>query len=134
VPTTPRLASSASGEGGDFDRVAVSAEFDDDRGVVEVAAPPVPAGRLDGLEHPAVEPHGVTTRAERNPIQIHRGAEWLAQAAIGSGRKYGARWRPGNFPGSSTPAPGPSGIDAPVPVSSVARRTAWKGEAGAVPP
>jgi hypothetical protein len=41
--------------------------------VVEVASAPTLARGFDGLEDPAVEADGVTTRAERDPIQIDRG-------------------------------------------------------------
>jgi hypothetical protein len=55
----------------ELDRVATAIQFDDERRVVEVASLPMAPRRIDGLEDPAVEAHGVTARAERDPIQIH---------------------------------------------------------------
>jgi hypothetical protein len=55
----------------DFDRVAIAIQLDNERRVIEVAALPMLPRGVNGLEDAAVEADGVTTSAERNPIQIH---------------------------------------------------------------
>ena len=57
--------------GRDLDRVALAVVIDDERCVVEVASWPMLTGGFDGLEDAAVEADAVTTRAERDPIQVH---------------------------------------------------------------
>jgi len=54
----------------DFDRVVLAVALDDERCVVELGSPPMLASGFDGLEDPAIEADGVTSRAERNPIEI----------------------------------------------------------------
>jgi len=54
-----------------LDRVALAVAFDDERRVVEVASSPVLERGVHGLEDTAVEAHAVTTRAQRDPIELH---------------------------------------------------------------
>jgi hypothetical protein len=51
--------------------VAIAVHLDNERGVIEVTPSPMPARGFDRLEDAAVEADGVTTRAERNPIELH---------------------------------------------------------------
>ena len=51
--------------------LSIAVQLDDERCVIEVASLPMLARGFDGLEDPAVEPDGMTTRAERNRTQIH---------------------------------------------------------------
>ena len=54
-----------------LDRVAVAAvQCDDKRRVVEISPCPVVEPRGDGLERPAIEPHGVTARTTWQPVEI----------------------------------------------------------------
>ena len=55
----------------ELDRVANTAELDDQRGVIEIAPGTVLVSGCDRLEDPAVETDGVATRAKRDPVQIH---------------------------------------------------------------
>ena len=57
----------------DFDRVAIAAQRDNERCVIEVASLPMLARGLNSLEDPAVDADGMPTCAERNPIQINGG-------------------------------------------------------------
>jgi hypothetical protein len=55
----------------DLDRVAIASQLDDEGRVVEIAPWAMPARGVEGLENATVEPDGrVTTRAQRNPIEI----------------------------------------------------------------
>ena len=88
--------------GCELDGIALAVQLDHERGVVEVVAPATPACRLDGLEETAHVAHRVPAGAERDPVQIDRGAGHAAQAS--------GRWPP------------PAASHAPVGLLAWARR------------
>jgi hypothetical protein len=53
-----------------LDRVAITVDHDDERGVEELAPLSMLAERVDRLEDPAVEADRMTARAQRDPIEI----------------------------------------------------------------
>jgi hypothetical protein len=56
--------------GCELDRMAIAVQLDDERSVVQVAPSPMLSPGCDGLEDPAVEADGATTRAEWKPIEL----------------------------------------------------------------